>query len=380
MPHVLMLAASRSLHTCRWACDLATAGYHITLLTADADEPASFLKAYHEAGVALERLPYHSKSGFIRAAGFVYRRVMASEAEGRPVRFIHAFYTTDYGLLSVLSGAAPVLLSVMGTDVFSYPGRSRLHRFGTAWILKRAACVAATSRIMARRVEAPTAGTVRPFHTPFGVDTDLFRPVEKSLKTRSEQALRIISVRHLHHKYGLDVLVEAVRKLTSAYPKLSVKLDIGGDGPEEKALHAQIKQSGLTKNLRLLGQIPAEKLPGLLSQYDVFVAPSREESFGVAILEASACGLPVIGTEAGGIPEVIIHEKTGLIVPPEDSEALKNALYRLAEHPEDRQEMGEKGVQFVRNTYSRSIALARMRQVYAQMLDSKKRPPVAKVR
>ena len=79
MPHVLMLAASRSLHTCRWACDLAAAGYHITLMTADADEPAAFSQAYQNAGITLERLPYRSKSGFVRSAGAVYSRVMASE-------------------------------------------------------------------------------------------------------------------------------------------------------------------------------------------------------------------------------------------------------------------------------------------------------------
>lgn len=367
-PHVLMLAASRSLHTRRWACDLAAAGYAITLLTADDDEPPEFAAAYATAGVQLERLPYRSKSGFLRSAGYVYRRVMAFEADGRPVGFLHAFYTTNYGLLAVLSGAAPVLLSVMGTDVFSYPDRSRLHRLGTAWILKRAARVAATSRVMARRVEALTNTAVAPRLTPFGVDTRVFRPELPSSERHNLQKLRIISVRHLHHKYGLDILIEALRRLIKQHPEAKIELHIGGDGPQEGRLERQIRDGGVEHCVKLLGRIPPEQLPQLLSQYDVFVAPSREESFGVAILEASACGLPVVGSEVGGIPEVIVHEKTGLLFPAEDAPALMQALLLLFQNPKKRREMGRAGTEFVRQNYSREYALRNMVQVYEDML------------
>lgn len=365
-PHVLMLAPSRSLHTRRWACDLAI-NYHITLMTADPDESPEFAAAYAAAGVQLERLPYRTKSAFLRSAGHVYRRVMAAEADGRPVHFIHAFYTTDYGLLAVLSGAAPVLLSVMGTDVFSYPNRSRLHRFGTTWILKQAACVAATSRVMARRVEALTNASVKPRLTPFGVDTKVFRPKIPSSEKHDLQKFRIISVRHLHHKYGLDILIEALRLLLNQHPEAEIELHIGGDGPEEGRLHRQIRQGGLEHRVKLLGRIPPEQLPQVLSQYDVFVAPSREESFGVAILEASACGLPVVGSEVGGIPEVITQGKTGILFPSEDIHALMKVLLSLYNNPEQRSEMGAAGAAFVQTTYSREHALKHMQIVYEHM-------------
>lgn len=366
--HVLFLASSRSLHTLRWACDLAAAGYAITLLTADQHDSPEFKKAYERAGVPLKRLPHSSKSGFIRSAGAVYKLVKASETRGRPIRFIHAFYTSDYGLLAVLSGAAPVLLSVMGTDVFSYPDRSRLHRFGTAWILKQAACVAATSRVMARRVQALTAGAVVPFHTPFGVDTEVFTPASSVTKTASQKVMRIISVRHLHYKYGLDILIEAVSMLAEKHPEVHAELHIGGDGPEEKKLTALIEKRQPSPEIKLLGRIAPEKLSALLPEYDVFVAPSREESFGVAILEASACGLPVIGSEVGGIPEVIIHNETGMLFPCEDAKALCRALFTLWQQPELRVRMGQAGRAFVNCKYSRQQALSGMIQVYEKRM------------
>lgn len=366
--HVLMMAASGSLHTRRWACDLATEGYAITLLTADPSEPPEFTQAYEMAGVTVERLPYHSKSGFIRSAGYVYRRVMDFEADGRPVAFLHAFYTSEYGLLAVLSGAAPVLLSVMGTDVFSYADKSWLHRLGIAWILKRADAVAATSKVMVQRVAGLTDRVVQAYHTPFGVDTREFRPRADADKTTNPESLRIISVRHLHHKYGLDVLIEALRLFRKQYPEAGFELHIGGEGPERETLQHQIQNSFSDGQIRLLGRIPPDELPELLPAYDVFVAPSREESFGVAILEASACGLPVIGSETGGIPEVIKHQKTGLLFPTEDSEALCQALHALYQHPEKRRSMGKAGIDFVHRSYSREIALKGMREVYDRLL------------
>jgi glycosyltransferase involved in cell wall biosynthesis len=369
--HVLMLAASGSLHTRRWACDLATAGYAITLLTADPSEPPAFAQAYAKAGVAVERLPYTSKSGFVRSAGYVYSRVMDFEAGGRPVAFLHAFYTSEYGLLAVLSGAAPVLLSVMGTDVFSYADNSWLHRRGIAWILKRADAVAATSKVMVQRVAELTDGFVQAYHTPFGVDTRIFSPQANEDSASNPESLRIISVRHLHHKYGLDVLIEALRLLSEQHPEANFELHIGGDGPERENLQQQIHNSFPDGQIRLLGRIPPDELPELLPAYDVFVAPSREESFGVAILEASACGLPVIGSETGGIPEVIIHEKTGLLFPSEDAQALCQALYSLYKHPEKRRDMGRAGVDFVRRSYSRTIALNGMKAVYEHIMADK---------
>lgn len=369
--HVLMLAASGSLHTRRWACDLATAGYAITLLTADPAEPPEYVQAYDTAGVDIQRLPYRSKSGFIRSAGYVYRRVMAYEAEGRPVAFLHAFYTSEYGLLAVLSGAAPVLLSVMGTDVFSYADKSWLHRRGIAWILKRADYVAATSKVMGRRVASLTDGLVQAYHTPFGVDTDKFRPSEELRKNAAEQKLRIISVRHLHYKYGLDVLIEAVRLLFEQLPDADTELHIAGDGPQRAALLEQIQRNKLDGKIRLLGRIPPDELAGLLPQYDVFVAPSREESFGVALLEASACGLPVIGAKVGGIPEVILHDTTGLLFPTEDAHALHQALISLYNNPEMRLAMGKAGADFVHRSYSRTIALNGMKAVYEHIMADK---------
>src|SRR5690606_34807888 len=87
------------------------------------------------------------------------------------------------------------------------------------------------------------------------------------------------------------------------------------------------------------------EVPVFLNDWDIFVVPSRfeSESFGVAAVEASAAGLPVIVSDVGGLPEVVDHERTGLVVRREDPTALADAIARLIDNPEERQRLGSAG-------------------------------------
>jgi glycosyltransferase involved in cell wall biosynthesis len=102
----------------------------------------------------------------------------------------------------------------------------------------------------------------------------------------------------------------------------------------------------------LLGTLPDEEVDRWLKTADIFVAPSIYESFGLGFLEAMRWGTPVIGTHAGGIPEVVRHEHTGLLVPPADPARLAEAIVRLARDPELRRELEERGRRSIESTFS----------------------------
>ncbi|MCH8557086.1 MAG: glycosyltransferase [Balneolia bacterium] len=356
-PHILMLASSRSVHTARWANGLRNRGWRITLMTADPDE------VHEYDDIPLVRLPGSGKGVFITGGSFVKKWVSEND-----IAFIHAFYATDYGFLATFSRCAPVLLSVMGTDVFSYPEKSWLHKWGTARILKSAQTVAATSQVMASRVEELTRGKVKPAVTPFGVDTNIYKPADApELEKKADQPVRIISIRHLHFKYGLDLLITAAGIIRREKPKLKFAVDIYGDGPERAKLQLQIDGLGLRDCITLHGKAAPERVPDLLRNADMFIAPSREESFGVAVLEASACGLPVIGSRVGGLPEVIREGETGLLFGKENAEELADQILRLSE-PEIARKFGKAGSDFVKSGFSEEMAFKLMSAVYEKLL------------
>lgn len=104
--------------------------------------------------------------------------------------------------------------------------------------------------------------------------------------------------------------------------------------------------------LWLLGSLPLDQRPDFFAAIDVFAMPSRTDSFGIVFLEAWANGLPVVGADAGGIPEVVSHEETGLLVPYGDPERLSASLARLIDTPADARRMGERGRQLVESGYT----------------------------
>lgn len=103
---------------------------------------------------------------------------------------------------------------------------------------------------------------------------------------------------------------------------------IGGDGSLKKELEATINESGISNNVKLLGYV--DDNINFLKSIDIFVLPSKEEGLGSVLLEAMACGLPVIGTDAGGIPELIENNFNGFIVPKQNPNELANAIIKLA--------------------------------------------------
>lgn len=163
-----------------------------------------------------------------------------------------------------------------------------------------------------------------------GVDTGQLLP---GVPGQLSDPFRVLCVARLHEKKGQRHLVDAVAQLRSAGRE--IVLTLVGDGEERAEVEAQIRRLGLGDEVELTGRLPHEKVVAQIRRCDVLVLPSvitaagRMEGIPVALMEAMACGVPVVATELSGVPELVEDGETGLLVPQGDSQALVGAIERL---------------------------------------------------
>jgi L-malate glycosyltransferase len=192
-----------------------------------------------------------------------------------------------------------------------------------------------------------------------GVDTRAFSPGPQVSappdRVRAGCAARMVPGK------GIDDLLRASALLGDA----GVWVRVAGDGPERPELERLLAELDVRRFVELVGAVP--RMPEFWRSCDVAVIPSNQwvESFSMSTLEAMACGVPVVATDVGGIPEVLVDGETGTIVPPGRPEALAAAIRRYAEDPGLRQRHGRAGAERARRWFSIETAAAGYLELFA---------------
>ena len=226
--------------------------------------------------------------------------------------------------------------------------------------LERADRVVSTSKAMAVRVREVCPDIKDIVVVPFGVDTNVFRPRPKQAKDNA--ALVVGTVKSLADTYGIDLLIEAFALIRTEHGTLP-ELRLVGSGPQEAELRALVEKRGLSERVTFVPRVPHDKVPEELAKLDVYVALSRQESFGVAVIEASACELPVVVSNVGGLPEVVINASTGFLAPANDPASAAERIAELLASEELRHRMGKAGRVFVEKEYGWNASVDRMLDV-----------------
>jgi len=172
-------------------------------------------------------------------------------------------------------------------------------------------------------------------------------------------------VGRLHPSKGHKYLIEAVAHLRETHP--SIRLLIVGDGPLQKEFIEQAHARGLREQIYFLGY--RDDVYTILAASDALVQPSLFEGFGLASAEAMACGLPVISTDLPSIAEVVLHEKTGLLVPPGDSHALSKAMATFVDNPALAATYGAHGKQRVEEMFSSEVIAQQYEVLYNTLFE-----------
>ena len=356
---IALLGPANSIHLQRWAAALVARGHALSVVSQQRVE-RSLLPA--QAQVCW--LPHEGQAGYFSNALALRRHL----ALWRP-DLLNVHYASGYGTTGALAGFRPTLLSVWGSDVYDFPYESAIKGWLVRKVLRRATAIASTSHAMAEQVRRLTPERRSIAVTPFGVDLARF-----SAQPSPRGPLSIGIVKSLAPKYGVDLLLRAFAGLCAdaavhaAQP--ACRLLIVGDGPQRDELMQLAAQLGVSERTQFVGAVAHNEVPHWLHQLDIYAAPSRldSESFGVAVIEAGACGLPVVVSDAGGLPEVVVAGVTGLVVPRSDVPALQAALKRLVLDAGLRARLGAAGRAHVERHYEWGHCVDLMERCYADTI------------
>ena len=362
---VLILSDSSSDHTKRWVKATAERGHKVALFSLndmDADYYQNLEGVTLYAHNIFGTLKDQKTNGTIEKLNYLkpYRALKRCIREFKP-DIVHAHYATSYGLLGVLSGFHPLIISLWGSDAYLFPKVSWLHRKLLEFNLSRADRILSTSHCMAREISKYTDKKI--FVTPFGVDENRFVPA----KSKDEKKEFVIgTVKALSAIYGIDTLIDAFAIVVRENPAMKLRLVIAGDGTERNNLEKQAQDLGLADKVTFLGRISNEDVAVLLSNLDVYVALSRSdsESFGVAAVEAMSCGVPVVVAAADGFKEVVPDMVAGYIVPKNDARAAADRISYLLNNRTIAKEMGEAGRKHVLDNYTWTSSVDTMMDIY----------------
>ena len=362
--NLAFLSSAASIHTIRWVNGLSEAGALVHLIS---QQP--LLEPLHPA-VKSYLFPPRGVPGYFTMVPGVHKLLRQLQPD-----LVHAHYASGYGTTARLVNYRPWLLSVWGSDVYDFPTKSPLHRALVRGNLRAADAVASTSHCMARVTNtlAPTLGQIA--ITPFGVDMDAYADAVPMSRAQPRRWV-VGTVKTMADKYGIDTLIKAfamlLARLKVSDPDMAQQLHLRlvGGGPQMPALKQLAARLGIFDRIQFVGHVNHAQIPHELAQLDVYVALSRldSESFGVAIIEAGAAARPVVVSDAGGLPEVVVDGVTGLIVPRENPQAAADAIKRLLSDADLRQRMGAAARQHVAQHYSWDACVETMLKVYERLV------------
>ncbi|MCC7104430.1 MAG: glycosyltransferase family 4 protein [Chloroflexi bacterium] len=324
------------------------------------------------------------------AQALIAARLLVLSARGRP-RVIHCMDVAAANALRPIAKAlnVPVALTVHGYLRQTMP-ESLMNSLAGALLARfydreeRCACRAARllTAVSASRADTAHADAGRMARViPNFVNTDQFRPAPPGERPRGgelEGELLLGYVGVLERLKGLHVALDALARAPA-----SIRLEIVGDGPARAELEQQARTLGLmreTRRVTFRGTVPHQQTVGIYQHLDAFLLPSVEhlgvsEAAPLALLEASACGAPVVCSAIGGMAEIVEEGVTGLMFPQGDAAALARVLVRLKDDAALRRRLGEAAVERVRTRHSHRSAAKAYLALYEEMLGGALRPP-----
>ena len=361
-PYAWEAAGGVQVHVRRLAVRLRERGHDVRVLAPGAAESTD--PWVRIVGRPI-RVPYRGTVAPIAPQAYV--RTSRAVAKLAPdVVHVHEPLVPSVSMYATLASRAPVVATV-----HAYLDRSRAMEM-SAPVLRRVwrrvtegvAVSETAARFLRRSIPEADVEIV-----PNGVDADAWAAPDRVAEDLPA-GRRIVWAHRLDPQKGFPVAVAAFAKVVTEIPE--AVLIVAGDGADREALG--LLSSSARARVRLLGTVPNDRLPPIHASGEVFVAPATgQESFGVALVEAMAAGLPVVASDIPGYREVVTHGVHGLLVPPRDPEALAKALIRVLTEPGLAARLGDAG-RARSGEYDWSIVVDRLEELYRRVVDRPPRP------
>lgn len=352
----MFIGAATSNHTIRWVNALSDRGHEV-LLVCRGDQQD--INKQISNNVKIEYLYFGGKSLSYYLNVPQIRRIYKNFSPD----IVNAHYVSGYGTLSRVARLRPLVLSAWGSDVYDFPYHSKFSKNLVNKNLEYTNAIACTSNAMAeqtRKIMGKPNQNITV--TPFGVDVNLFSPAKnKSINERPVIGI----VKYLEPIYDVGLLIRAFALLQDLVTSNPI-LEVYGGGSMKNELAELTKMLGIESSVKFNDTIPNSKIPSVLNTFDVFVNCSKQESFGVAIVEAMACELPVVATDTEGFREVVDDGVTGIVLKDRRPESMANALAKLLNNSELRMSMGSAGRKKVLSMYDWDKNVSIMENLYLE--------------
>lgn len=354
--HIAMIGSRSSIHVVRWANSLYKRGNTVTVFSMHKKKD-DFVE-----GVSVVEMPFKNPYGYVLNLPFLYYKLRVSKPD-----LIHSFYAFGHSLLANITGYKPHVVSVLGSDIYDDTKKSFFYK----WIIKknilRADVICSTSHVMSSKIKEVIKKNVPIKITPFGVDISRFK-AKLDLK-ENEYEFTLGTVKKLEDKYGIDTLIQSFAVFVKKYPSLKTRLIIIGDGSKREELIHLSKNLNVYEKCEFIGFVKHKDIPNWLNKMDIFLALSRleSESFGVSIIEASSCELPVIVSNIGGLKEVVTNKETGIMVSKEDPASAAEKIELLFKNPDLAKNLGRNGRSNVLQKYSWKVSVDIMESIYRDL-------------
>lgn len=358
MKTICYLADASNPHTIKWCNYFKNKGYNIHVISLNHGVIEGV--TVHNFSFNVKELKNESsfkKVKYISAISKIKKIVQSIKPD-----ILHAHYASSYGLIGSLLNYHPYVISVWGTDIYDFPKGGFIQRQIIKYNLKSADYIFSTSNDMARETKNYTDKKI--YITPFGVDTNTFKPIQVKRDCR----FTIGTIKTLEKKYGIDYLIKGFKLAKDEIPKDEIILKIAGSGSQMDNLTTLVKELELDDYVEFLGRLPLDEVTNVFNTFDVAVFPSLRESFGVSAIEAQACSIPVVVTDVGGHPEVVIDNKTGIIINSENENDVKDAILRLFRDNKLMMTMKNNSRKFVSETYEMKLNFSEIEKIYNDIL------------
>jgi glycosyltransferase involved in cell wall biosynthesis len=270
-----------------------------------------------------------------------------------------------FGLLGKWLGRTRLVASFHGAELLLIQRFSFLKPV-LRFIIKHCDAVSANSQFTADLIRR--VADVPVFVIPFGSRIEI-----QELPVSQPPSGRVLFVGRLIERKGLPFLVEAIGLLGDSH---SVHLDVVGEGNQKTELMALVDRLGLSDRVTFQGRVNDEELAKLYARCDLFVLPAivdshgDTEGLGVVLLEAMSYQRPVVAANVGGIPDIVRHEQTGLLVEQKDAQALADAIARILEDSDLARRLGEQGAAYVQQRFDWSRIVDDVEALYHEREES----------
>ncbi|OQX22104.1 MAG: hypothetical protein BWK75_01560 [Candidatus Altiarchaeales archaeon A3] len=375
---ICYIADLGSIHTQRWVEWFAKRGHEVHIISPREQQGAIGKNVYiHKPNIEncssiVKKLPFKSR--------WIYTWLCIKIIKEINPDIVHGHFITDSGPPTIFSGNYPKLVSAWGSDVLVSPKNSFINKLILKYTLRNSDLILAESEILKKEMEL-YENSLNIKVIPWGINIDMFNRVTdlnqdiKNLK--SELALGdspiIISTRPFSPVYSIDTVIEAIPIVTKEIPNAKFILKNFGKG-----LLFKEKMEDLAKNLNVshhimfVDEVEYNELPKYLNSSDIYVSTSLSDSCSVSMLEAMACGLPVVVSDEPSNLEWIKDGWNGYIFPRKDYEALAEKLIMLLKDKEKRKLFGKRNREIIEERGDWDKNMEKVEQLYENLINKYK--------